>query len=70
MSHFRMFESLVYNHVSKEARKNLESTIELGIFVGYNDTPKNYQVYFPSLRMKVVRRDVKFYEEKEMRFSL
>ena len=49
--------------------KNLELTTELGIFVEYTDTPHNYQVYFPSLEMIVVRRDVKFDEEKAMRCS-
>lgn len=70
MSHFRIFGSPVYYHVSKEERKRLELTIKLGIFVGYTYTPHNYCVYFPSLRMKMVRRDVKFDEEKEMRCSL
>ena len=38
--------------------------------MGYTETPHNYWVYFPSLRMIVVRRDVKFDEEKAMRCSL
>jgi len=42
----------------------------LGIFVGYIDTPHNYQVYLPSHNMKVVRGDVKFDEEKDMICSL
>ena len=54
MLHFRIFEGSVYFHVSKESRKNLESTIELGVFVGYRETPHNYHVYFSSLRMTVV----------------
>jgi hypothetical protein len=51
-------------------RKKLEPTAEIGIFVGYTDTPHNYRVYFPANRMTVVRRDVKFDEEKAMRLSL
>ena len=43
---------------------------ELGIFVGHTDMPHNYRVYFPSNKMIVVRRNVKFNEEKAMRFSL
>lgn len=35
----------------------------------YIETPHNYCVYFPSLRMTVVHRDVKFDEEKSLRFS-
>ena len=70
MSHFRILGSSVYFHVTKDARKNIELIVELGIFVGYTDIPQNYRVYFPSHRMIVVRRDVKFDEEKAMRCSL
>jgi len=70
VSHFRISGSLVYCHVSKEARKKLEPTTELGIFVGYKDTPHNYRVYLPSLKITVVKRDVKFDEEMTMRCSL
>ena len=38
--------------------------------MGYTDTPHNYRVYFSNNRMIVVRRDVKFHEEKSMRLSL
>ena len=36
--------------------------VEFEIFVGYIDTPHNYQVYMPSSNMTVVRRDVKLDE--------
>jgi len=42
----------------------------LGVFVSYIETPHNYYVYLPSLRRTVVRRDVKFDEEKVMWCSL
>ena len=64
VSHFKNFETYVYCHVSKYSRKNLVLTAELGVFVCYNENPHNYHVYLPSLRMKIVRRDVKFDEEK------
>eukprot|EP00253_Pinus_taeda_P020075 PITA_20075 len=70
VGHFRIFGSLVYFHVTKDAWKKLEPTIELGIFVGYIDTPHNYLVYFSTNRMTVVRRDVRFDEEKAMRVPL
>jgi len=70
VGHFRIFGSLVYCHVTKDAWKKLESTSNLGIFVGYTDTPHNYLVYLPTNRMTVVRRDVKFDEEKAMQVSL
>ena len=66
----RIFGSPVYIHVTKDARKKLEPTIEVGIFVGYIDTPHNYHVYLLDSRKTVVRRDIKFQEEKAMKFSL
>ena len=70
LSHFIIFGALVFCHVSKDSRKKLSPKIELGIFIGYMETPQNYWVYFPSLRMIVVRRDVKFDEDKAKRCSL
>jgi len=40
------------------------------IFVGYTKTHHNYHVYFPSLRMIVMRRDARFDEGKDMRIYL
>lgn len=70
VSHFRIFGSSIYCHVSKYLRKKLEPTIELGVFVGYTETPHNYQVYLPSLRMTIVQRDVNFDDEKATQLSL
>lgn len=70
VSHFIIFGATVYFHVSKDSRKKFEVTTEMGVFLGYIETSNNYQMYFPSLRVAVVRRDVKFDEEKVMRFSL
>ena len=68
--HFRIFGSSVYFHVTKDAWKKIEPTTELGILVGYTDTPHNYQVYLPTSKRIVVRRDLKFDEQKAMRVSL
>ena len=54
VSHFKIFGSFVYVHVTKDARKKLEPTAKIGIFLGYNENPHNYQVYFPNNRMIVV----------------
>ena len=54
ISHLRIFGSPVYIHVTKDARKKLEPTAEVGMFVGYTETPHNYCVYFPHSRMTVV----------------
>eukprot|EP00253_Pinus_taeda_P028592 PITA_28592 len=50
--------------------EEVEPTTKLGIFVGYTDTPHNYQVYMPTSQMTVVRRDIRFDEEKTMQVSL
>jgi hypothetical protein len=70
VSHFKIFGSFVYVHVTKNARKKLESSFEVWIFVGYTETPHNYRVYFPNSKMTVMRRDTKFDEGKSMRLSL
>ena len=60
VSHFNIFGSSVYMHVTKDARKKLELTTEVGIFVGCTETLHNYRVYFPNSRMTIVRWDIKF----------
>jgi IS30 family transposase len=35
VSHFKIFGSSIYVHVTKDSRKKLESIVEVGIFVGY-----------------------------------
>ena len=62
VSHFKIFGSSVYVHVNKDARKKLEPTAEVGIFVGYTETPHNYRVYFSNSKMTVMRRNIKFDE--------
>ena len=54
VSHFKIFGSSVYVHVTKDAKKKLESTTKVGIFVGYTKTPHNYRVYFPNSRMTIM----------------
>ena len=39
VGHFKIFGSSIYYDVTKYAQKKLELTIELGIFLGYTDTP-------------------------------
>ena len=69
VSHFRIFGSLTYSHVPFEKRTKLEPTAEKGIFVGYDETSNAFCVYLPSQRKVVVRRDVKFEEERAFRKS-
>ena len=53
ISHLKIFGSPVYIHVTKDARKKLEPTAEVGIFVGYTETPHNYRVYLSNSWMTV-----------------
>ena len=70
VSHFRIFGLSIYFHVTKDAWKKLELTAELGILVGYTDTPHNYRVYLPTSQRTLVHRDLKFDELKAMLFFL
>ena len=47
----------------------MEPIAEKGIFMGYNDTSKAFRIYILALRRVVLRRDVKFEEEKAYRRS-
>ena len=64
--YFNFFGSSIYLCVTKDSKKKLESTTEIGIFVGYTDTPHKYRVYLSANKMIVFRRDVKFDEDKAM----
>jgi hypothetical protein len=70
VSHFKIFGSSVYVCVTKNTRKKLEPTAEVGIFLGYIETPHNYHVYFPNNKMIVMQQNIKFDEGKAMQFSL
>ena len=54
VSHFKIFGSFVYVHVTKDTRKKLEQTNKVGIFVGYIQMPRNYRVYLRNNRMTIV----------------
>ena len=70
MNHFEIFGSSVYFHVTKDAQKKLDPIAELGILVGYTDTPHNYRVFLLTSQRIVVHRDLKFDEQKSMRVLL
>ena len=54
VSHLNIFGSFFYVNVTKNARKKLEPTAEVGIFLGYTETPHNYRAYFPNSQMILV----------------
>lgn len=70
VGHFSIFGSSVYFHVTKDAQKKIKPIAELGIFVGYTDTPHNCRVYMLTSQMTMVCRYIRFDEEKFMRVSL
>jgi hypothetical protein len=69
VEHLRIFGCTTFSHVPKEKRTKMEPTAEKGLLVGYSETSKAYQLYIPALRMVVVRRDVKFEEERACKRS-
>jgi len=66
VSHFYIFGLPVFYHVTKDAQNKLDTTTELGILVGYIDTPNNYLVFLPASQRTVVHRDMKFDEQRAM----
>ena len=69
IGHFRIFGCLTYSHVPSKKRTKLEATRERGIFVGYDEVSKAYRIYLPTQRKVVVRREVRFEEERAFRIS-
>ena len=69
VSIFRIFGSLTYSHVPSKKRTKLEATVEKAIFVGYDETSKAFCIYLPVHRKVVVRREVRFEEERAFRKS-
>ena len=69
LAHLRIFGCVIYSQVPKEKRTKLDPTAEKGIFVGYSETSKAYEIYIPTVLSVVVRRDVRFEEDKAFRRS-
>ena len=69
VGHFRVFGCITYSYIPSEKRTKLEPMEERGIFVGYSETSKAFRIYLPSLRKTVLRRDVRFEEDRAFRKS-
>jgi hypothetical protein len=67
VGHFQIFGCITYSHVPSEKRTKVDPMVERWIFVGYNKTSKAFCIYLPSLRKTVLRRDVRFEEDKAFR---
>lgn len=64
VNHLRIFINPVYVHIPSKKGTKLEPALERGIFVGYSETLKTYNIYIPRQRRIIVRRDVKFEEDR------
>ena len=53
----------MYIHIPKEKRTKLDPFGRKGIFIGYNDTSKAYQLYFQGFKNIDINRDVTFDED-------
>jgi len=69
VSHFRVFGSLAYCRIPEEKRKKMGETAAKGYLSRYSKNAKAYKVYLPGSRKVVVRRDVKFMEDRAFRRS-
>jgi hypothetical protein len=55
---------VAYAHVHEEMRRKLDDRSENFIFVGYSEKSKAYRMYTLVTKNLIVRRDVKFQEDK------
>jgi hypothetical protein len=70
VEHLCIFGCLTFSHVPSKKRTKLDPTTEKGILVGYLEVCKAYMIYIPTLRRVVVRRDVRFEEDRAFMGSL
>eukprot|EP00253_Pinus_taeda_P032243 PITA_32243 len=64
VGHLRIFGCLTYSYIPKEQRTKLEPMAEKGILMAYSETSKAYRIFIPFKWRVVIRRDVKFEEER------
>ena len=58
-----IFGCLVYIHIPREKRMKLDPSGRKGIFVGYSEFVKAYQIYLPGQRRIELSKDVTFEED-------
>jgi hypothetical protein len=69
VGHLHIFGWITYSYVPSEKRTKMDPTIEREIFVGYSETSEAFCIYLPSSRKTVLRRDVRFEEDRAFRKS-
>ena len=62
LRHLQAFGCMVFIHIPKWYRDKLESRLEQGVFIGYDDSTKGYMVYLPHKRKVTVSWDLTFNE--------
>ena len=60
IGHFRIFGCPVYVHIPWERKTKLDPSGRKGVFVGYSEYAKAYQIYIPKQRKIELSRDVTF----------
>ena len=61
--HLRIFDCLVYIHISKEKRTKLDPSGRKGIFVGYSESSKAYIIYLLGFKKIDIKNNVTFDED-------
>ena len=69
VNHLKIFGCPVYIHIPKEKRTKLDPSGKKGLFVGYSEQSKAYEIYIPGYRQIEPRRDVTFDEDTNFRKS-
>lgn len=64
LSHLRIFGSVAYCHIPDEKRSKLDQTADKGYLIGYSENKRAYRIYIPCSKKIIVRRDVKFMEDR------
>ena len=65
LQNLKIFCCLCFSFVPRVKRDKLDKKAEPGVFIGYNNTSKAYEIFQPQNGKTLVSRDVKFMEEKQ-----
>ena len=63
IGHLRIFRCPMYIHVPQERRTKLDPSGRKGVFVGYSESAKAYQIYIPGQRKIELSKDLTFEED-------
>ena len=70
VDHFRIFGGVAYTHIPDQKRKKLDDKGEKCIFLGVSDQSKAYKLYNPNTKKILISRDVVFYEDQILEWSI